>query len=265
MKQLLFDTQAFQYLILQPKYQGQFQRCKQLVGNGDIIIFGNISFLEELIGLSSKNSVNYKKVLKEYRIITNQKLLKPCNNLIQMEIDNRAPLKQADAFFSDEKSNDIYDALEKEFILETLDESIHINKQNNLLRMITAKVSAQNKLFNSNKSQREIKVEAKKWLKNFDANIQSWGNAIFNPSGEIDFTALPHVASFISYLLKILYQTTMSKQKHKDSDEYDRKYIVEAAAIDVFITEDKALTAMYNQLPNKYQFVKVQQIDNVFA
>lgn len=262
MKKLLIDTQAFQYLILQPKHHDQFRQLKQLVGKGDILIFGNISFLEELIGLSPRNSVDYKKVVKEYRIITGQKLLKPYNELIQMEIDNHAPLKQEEVFLSDEISKKIFDELENSFKLETLCNLIYNSKEDYVSRMMKAADSAQIKLLNGIKSLRETKKEVKSWLNNFDVNIRSWGKDMFDSGDKIDFAVLPHTASFISYFLIKIYQTTIAKHKHKSSDIYDCRHITEAAAADVFITEDNPLIRMYNLIPNKYRFVQLQKIDN---
>ncbi len=263
-KKILFDSQAFQHLVLQPKYYDQFQQLKNLIKNDNVVVLGNIPFLEELIGLSLKNSNDYKKVFGEYKNITNQKLIKPYNELIFMEINNRAPLKQENIFLSNEKAKEVFDELEKGPNLQTLDDLIYNNKQNNLSKMEKANKTAKEKFSSNNKIMSERKTGAKEWLKNFGANIQSWGEGLFNSSGKIDFTLLPHTASFISCLLIKLHQTTMSGQKHKASDEYDRKHISEAAAVNVFITEDKALTNMYNQIPNKYKFVQVQKIKKFF-
>ena len=262
MKKILFDNNAFQNLILQPNFHNRFQQLKDLVKNGDFVVFGSISFLEELICFSSKNSVDYKKVLKEYRIITNQNLLKPYNDLIQTEINNGAPLKQENLFLAVEKSKNIFDKLEKSFKLKTLDDLVYNNKQNYLLDMTKANDSVQN-LLQKKFSKQEKKTAAKDWLNNFDANIQSWCNDLFNPRREIDCKTLPHIASYISYYFLKMHQAIMEGHKHQKGDLYDCKHIAEAAAVDFFITEDGALIRLHDRIPTKYQFVQVIKIDDL--
>lgn len=84
---ILFDNNAFAYLSQGPQRADLLNSLQELVDCAKVEVVGSITMLEELAGLAKKDFALYLQSLSQYEHLTKVKLLRPSNELIQLEAE----------------------------------------------------------------------------------------------------------------------------------------------------------------------------------
>lgn len=263
-KKVLFDTNAFSDLALQPQYAGKLDILKKKIRYGTIQVLGSITFLEEISGLGKSKYQNYLFIIDEYRRITNAKILKPVDELIQFEIDNLRTPKQDELFLDEEMTERMYQYLKERGNLNSLDEGVYQNKLSYRNQM--------DKTFNNtlgnelliNVPRKELRKMGDEWHDNLPIYIVEWvKQSLGLEKSDATITDLLHITSFWGYALTKIHQRLRNKIPDKNSDTYDRAHYTDAAAADILITGDRTFRRLCEVIP--YRKVELMDLNELFG
>jgi hypothetical protein len=105
-----------------------------------------------------------------------------------------------------------------------------------------------------NTDPRQFRQLFKKWYTNFDNVAQRWFEGICKHAGVTPtwrFGDLPHVSSFLNYLLTKIYERFVHCIPDRPNDLYDRGYAVDASVVDILVTNDGAFTRTCLRMPKR--------------
>lgn len=261
---ILFDTNAFSYLVQMPQFGIELTRLKELTKVNSLKVLGSITFFEEYTGFVQHDLESYHKMLSNYHELTAGKILYPWNYLMIMEIENRGPLSYEESLLDVKSAEEIFILLQNPKEAKSIFDEIYKKRKKYKIDMgETAQNILDDPLF-INEHRKEIMRAYKTWFEHFDEIAQEWFELIFKPKEKILYKLLPYVRSFMNYLLTRVYERLSLCIPDRASDYGDRAYFTEAAAVDLLVTNDNAFARICSRVPFKsFQVFKVDKLKEI--
>jgi hypothetical protein len=247
---ILFDNNAFANLVQQLQYSSNLQKLKELVKAKQISIIGCSTLLQELVGLAKTNSSLYLSTLSEYEQLIQGQLLRESNEILIEEGGQCKPVDLQSSLLDAETVQNLFHNLKNPSNADSVFSETNRLKQNYACTMENNRLSVLSEV-NLKDQTPELSLSYSEWFKNFDLYIQDWFVHLFKTDPGCSVNQLPHVFTFLGYILTRIYERNTLGIKDRNNDLYDRSYFTDAAVADIFVTNDKAFNRTAQRVPNK--------------
>jgi hypothetical protein len=113
-----------------------------------------------------------------------------------------------------------------------------------------------------NKLTKDIITVSHDWFERFDATIQEWYKNLLshlNVRSNFAVKELPHVFAFLGFVLTRIYERFALNIKDRDNDLFDRAYFIDAAVVDILVTDDRVFRRTARAVPKRN--VEIMDLD----
>ncbi len=257
---ILFDNNAFAYL-QEPQRVSLLYHLKELVDCGKVEVVGSCSMLEELAGLSKSDFTSYLNSVSLYEELTNCKILKPWNKLVRLEGEQLRPVFYENSIFDKSTVQKLFYLLKDRNQPISVFNNAYTQRQSYKNDMDEASQDVLSDSFFINKPNKAIIVDYVDWFKNFDRNAQEFFVDLFKVETNLSYKELPHVTAFLGYVLTRIYEHFSLGLADRDTDLYDRAHFIDAAVVDILVTNDEAFIRTCLRVP--YRLFDIIRIDEL--
>jgi hypothetical protein len=265
---ILFDNNGFAKLAQQPQRATHLQKVKDLVERGEVTVTGCCTMLQELSGLAdplgedkTKTRI-YLHTLSEYEQVTQGEILQPAPELLKMELQQPKPLVYQDLLLSKENAKILISNLKNLENADLLFSEAKSFKGGYAIVMEGAYEEVLSQLDPENKLTKDIITVSHDWFERFDATIQEWYKNLLshlNVRSNFAVKELPHVFAFLGFVLTRIYERFALNIKDRDNDLFDRAYFIDAAVVDILVTDDRVFRRTARAVPKRN--VEIMDLD----
>lgn len=263
---ILFDNDAFAILFQCPEYAEDALLLQRISDTNGIEVIGSVTIIEELMGLSDLDTDRYSSALSEYISITKERILKPWNQLMFLEVQKKCSLSVEESLLEEELLKVFRNIVDNPDTAHEVYLQVTNQCENYEQDMNSALDAMLSDSLLTNEHPSDVRNVFKQWLQHFDNYAQDWFLSIFNEASSVSYSDLPHVKAFLNYVFTKQYEVICHKLRHKANDLYDRAHYVEASSVDVLFTNDNRFIRTCNRVPQKqFDVIKISGLRNIIT
>ncbi len=243
---VMFDLSAFSHLVSQHDSPDSIRHSQD---REHTRAYASLALLEELAPLRTTDPVLFDRIREHYVDVTFPRLMRPWNELVQLEVREGRPITRDEALLSEDTYVEIINLLAEDNVSETVAHEVNRRKQEYETGMNGAHSNMLEDPLLNHSSTSEIRHGFAEWFANAECFIQSRGERFFKRR-DIEYGRLPHARTFLFYFFAKLCQATVDRRKHHEGDGYDRAYVIESVTLGHLVTDDNNLRRTARQITN---------------
>jgi len=262
---ILFDNNGFACLAQQPDLAESLAKLKYFSRTSGVEVVGSCTLLQELSGLAhglADGKVQlYATTLLHYREVTQGRILRLTNDVLVEEGEQLKPLSFDDCLLDEKTVQKLFQGLSEPTMAETIFSEVGSFKANYGKTMEKNTSEILNLPEFQCASPKDVVKGYQEWFGNFDSNIQDWFVHLFEVENSFDVRYLPHVSALLGYALTRIYERFTFGKKNRDNDLLDRSYFVDAAVVDLLVTNDGQFTQTALRVPNRrFEIINTKEL-----